>query len=311
MAVMSVSLLVLVFACQKKEEQADAGQEVRAAERVNPQPRSEHTQILPDTSQGLMKMLEVSHRALTDHEIDAALDYLLHPKPAHSAADPEAEYFNHIIAILLNQEKKVPRFAPSLMQVVNNAQMSLILRDYALQHYFHAWEAESDSALRIKIEKQLDSISRDLTHPLQAVAILTSARLLNQESAIRGPNGEKLRLLGGAAITVKQRPLTILKKEPFMQSVLTAVTHQKASPESKIAALNVSIMFQDNRVLGKARQIVTRQTETSMVLSSAIAAIGHFGNIEQDKQLLLSIPEVSTSAHAAAQIALNKISDKN
>lgn len=269
---------------------------------------------LPLSSRGLMNLLETNDRSLDEKALKTALEYLKHPQPAESTADPAAEYFNNIIAILLAQKEEVEGLTEGLVSVVNNEQLPLLLRDYALQHYYHAWLRESDLQLRVSLEKGLKRRFQDVHSPLQAVAILSASRLVDRQKSNKGPRGETLKLIGErqTSVGLNEDLPTAFDRQEFVASALETVNNPSAQAIAKVSAMNILIRLGEKDVLVLARKALSDKQTLGSVKSSACAVIGAFGSLKEDQQKLAAIPVMSVRVRAAADIALRRLArDQN
>lgn len=264
---------------------------------------------LPLSSRGLMNLLESADPILDEEALKTALDYLYHPQPAETSADPAAEYFNNIMAILLAQKGEVDGFTEGVFSVVNNENLPLLLRDYAMQHFYHAWLRETDMDVRQDIESRVMKHYQDAKSPLQSVAILTASRFVDQDVVVKGPNGEKLRLIGEpiAPKNLNATPPTQFDRNSFVASAIQTISNSSANSSAKVSALNVLIRLGESQVLTLARQLLKSKNTADSVKSTSLAVIGRFGDLKADHSTLAGIPSEPATVRAAADIAIHRL----
>jgi hypothetical protein len=264
---------------------------------------------LPTTNGGLCVLLQSSAGDLSPHKVQAALDYLRNPQRAKTAMDPAAEYFNNIISLLLRQSEFNAELSKVLLGVVNDVSQALLLRDYAMQHFFHCWNRESNSETRRALEQALKSHSQDSKSPLQGVALLTTSRFFGQGKPVKGPNGEKLIPIGG---TSAPDPLSISKPTSFtdaefVTTALRVTTDLAATPAARASAFNVLLQMEVRQVINPARQVLHAATTPDDVRCSALAVLGTFGDVALDRSDLDAIPVLPEHVRRAADFALRKL----
>ena len=264
---------------------------------------------LPLSSRGLMNLLESPDSTLDEEALKTALDYLYHPQPAETSADPAAEYFNNIMAILLAQKGEVDGFTEGLFSVASNEKLPLLLRDYAMQHFYHAWLREKDTSVRQDIESRVMKHYQDAESPLQSVAILTASRFVDQDVVVKGPNGEKLKLIGEpvASKNLNATPPTQFNRNSFVVSATKTINNTSANPSAKVSALNVLIRLGESQVVNSARSLLKSKKTADSVKCSALAVMGAFGDLKLDRATLDAVPVTPTTVRAAADIAMRRL----
>lgn len=264
---------------------------------------------LPATSAEILRLLQIPDHRLNQTEVKAALDYLKRPQPAETAADPAAEYYNNIIAILLAQRGEVVGLSEALVTVVDDQSLPLLLRDYAMQHFFHAWIREKSPVLKHEIESRLKIHFEDANSPLQGVALLTTSRMLDKGTTVKGPRGEKLVAIGSSPA---RDPLTISKptlfsSQDFVNCVMRVTEDPSAAPDARSCAFNVLLLLEVEHAVYPARRILQEATVPDEVRCAAIAALGASGDLATDAEFLDSIPARPESVRAAAVHALRTL----
>jgi hypothetical protein len=263
----------------------------------------------PNTSFELSQQLQFPESDLSPLVIQGFLSYLINPPQAETAMDPAAEYFNNVISLLLLQAKPVTELSVSLLNIVKNSTHTLLIRDYALQHFFHCWIRESNVETRLALEQSLRLHAQDPKSPLQGVALLTSARLIQQSKPMKGPNGEKLTPIGG---TQFPNPLSISKPTLFtdielVELAMRITTESAAAPTARACAFNVLLNMEVRRAIEPSRQILRIDTTPDIVRCSALAVIGAFGDLTADRSYLDAIPIQPVDVRQAANSALNQL----
>ena len=264
---------------------------------------------LPATSAEILRLLQVPDHRLNQTEVKAALDYLKRPKPAETAADPAAEYYNNIIAILLAQPGEVAGLSEALVTVVDNKSLPLLLRDYAMQHFYHAWIREKSPVLKHEIESRLKIHFEDADSPLQGVALLTTSRMLDKVATVKGPSGEKLVAIGTSPARdpfTMSKP-TLFSGQDLVNSAIRVTEDSTAAPNARSCAFSVLVRLEVHQAVYPARQILHEATAPDEVRCSAIAAVGAFGDLATDQAFLDSIQARPEFVRAAAEHALRSL----
>lgn len=279
------------------------------ASRLEPKAFQAKDTGLPATTGGILTLLQSGDPRLPSKGIQAALAYLKKPVPAQSAEDPQAEYFNNVIAILFAQPSEVVGLSETLLSVVDDTSLPLLIRDYAMQHFYHAWSREKDMVLKRKIESHLKRHFEDASSPLQGVALLTTSRLFDQDMVVKGPNGEKLTPIGGSPV---QNPLMTSKPSSFsgqdFVTVALRVTEEKAAAaNARTCAFNVLLRLEVNQAAYPARKILQEKGVPDEVRCAALASLGAFGDLATDQALLEAIPVKPELVRTAANHALRKL----
>ncbi len=270
---------------------------------------SKEVSELPATNGELLALLHTSAVELSPLKLQAFLDYLKNPQRAETAMNPAAEYFNNIISLLLKQSEFSADLSKTLLGVVNDAGQSLLLRDYAMQHFFHCWNRESNMETRRALESSLKSHAQDGKSQLQGVALLTTSRFYEQGKQMKGPSGETLTPIGGSPAL---DPLSISKPSSFaasefVTSALQVTTDLAAAPGARACAFNVLLNMEVRQVIVPARRVLHEPTTPDEVRCSSLAVIGAFGNLAQDRVILDSIPLLPDHVRRAADLALSKL----
>jgi hypothetical protein len=262
----------------------------------------------PQDPAELLDRLRSSHTVLSPEGVAAALAYIGRPRFAENARDPNAEYFNNTIALLLAQPTLVPELPGALLGVTNDPQQSLILRDYASQHLFQAWSREEAVERKERIEVQLRTCVKDAKSPLQGTALLTVARMFDEPAEQRGPTGKKLISLNGRDVTGPSTGRTVVyHRDEFIDDAMRVTQNVSSSPAARASAFHSLIRLSANQAVIPAREIVSRTEAPSEVLCAAIATVSAFGDPASDTQVLAAIPHKSEGARAAAQIAISRL----
>jgi hypothetical protein len=264
---------------------------------------------LPATNEDLLTLLQSPGGDLSPLKVQAARDYLKNPKRAETAIEPSAEYFNNITSLLLGQSEYGSELSKILLGVVNDSGQSLLLRNYAMQHFFHCWNREGDFVMREALEQSLKRHTQDAKSPLQGVALLTTARFFEQGKPVKGPNGEKLTPIGG---TPAPNPLSISKPTSFtdVEFVATAlrVTNDlAATPAARASAFNVLLNMEVRQAIDPARQVLQAAITPDEVRCSALAVLGTFGDLATDRRDLDAIPVQPEDVRKAADFAFSKL----
>lgn len=278
-------------------------------ESAKPNPPDVKSDGLPATTQELLALLQSPDRRMSPSSLQAALNYLKNPKRAETAADPAAEYFNNVIALVLAQSEPVDGLSKVLLAVVGDNSQTLLLRDYAMQHLFHVWTRESNLQTKREIEHCLKLNFEDVTSPLQGVALLTASRLFDQRAEVKGPNGEKLTPIGGRTA---QNPLSISKPSSFsgrdfVDSALHVTEDSAAATNARSCAFNVLLRLEANQAIYPARKVLQDARTPDDVRCAALASLGAFGDLATDRVFLDTIPVKPEFVRTAADFALHRL----
>ncbi len=306
-----VSLLLLP-GCKRQQSAVPAG----AATAPAPAPAQvaeAHApeDVLPATPAGIQALLQSGEPVLSPAQARQALDYLRKPAPAASGEEAAAEYFNLVIAVLLAQPAAVKDFPGTLMATAADEQIPVILRDYALQHFYHAWSRETNPELKGRLEAQLKAEAGNPLSPLQGTALLTSCRIFESARPMTGPAGEKLRPLGG-----KQRKQTppghtiAYNLEEFGALALAAAVDPSGKPTARASAFHALQRLGIRSATGPARSVAGDPQAPEVVRCAALSVIGNFGSTESDRGLLEGIPSSPPLVKAAADHALARLSPR-
>jgi len=264
---------------------------------------------LPSSSQDLLLLIQspVPPR-LAQPVIQEGLDYLRNPVAAESSENPAAEYFNNVIGLLLTQGNAEVGLSQVLLEVVGNERQSLLLRDYAMQHFWHVWNREKNPAMKREIEARLKANFEASHSPLQAVALLTASRLFGPRTAIKGPNGEKLVPIGEARVNplAVSKP-TLFSEEEFTSTALKIAIDSTSSSNARACAFNALLQLEVSQSVYGAREVLKEPKAPDEVRCAAIATIGAFGDPASDLEMLNSVPPQPESVRAAAEHALAKL----
>lgn len=264
---------------------------------------------LPATNEDLLTLLQSPVGDLSPLKAQAARDYLKNPQRAETAMEPSAEYFNNITSLLLRQSEYSSELSEILLGVVNDSGQSLLLRNYAMQHFFHCWNREGDLVKREALEQSLKRHTQDAKSPLEGVALLTTARFFEQGKPVKGPNGENLTPIGG---TPAPNPLSISKPTSFtdvefVATALRVTCDLAAAPAARASAFNVLLNMEVRQAIDPARQILRAANTPDEVRCSALAVLGSFGDLATDRGDLDAIPVLPEDVRKAADFALNKL----
>lgn len=264
---------------------------------------------LPTTNGDLLALLQSSAGDLSSLKVNAALNYLKTPQRSETAMDPAAEYFNNIISLLLKQSDFSSNLSKTLLGVVNDDSQSLLLRDYAMQHFFHCWNRETDMETRRALEQSLKSHFQDIKSLLQGVSLLTTSRFFEQGRPVKGPNGEKISPIGGDSVhdsLAISKPTTFTDAE-FVTTALRVTTDLAAVPAARACAFNVLLNMEVRQVINQARQVLQAAATPDVVRCCALAVIGNFGDLATDRKNLDTIPIQPDFVRKAADLALKKL----
>jgi hypothetical protein len=264
---------------------------------------------LPATSKEILLLLLGPGHRLNAMELKSVLKYLKKPIPAETPMNPAAEYYNNIIAILLAQPSDVAGFSEALVTVVSDQGIPVLLRNYAMQHFFHCWNREGDLVMREALEQSLKRHAQDTTSPLQDVALITASRFFEQGKPVKGPNGEKLIPIGS---TPAPNPLSISKPTSFtdvelVASALRVTSDLAAAPKARVSAFNVLLNMEVRQAIDPARQVLQSANTPDEVRCSALAVLGTFGDLATDRRDLDAIPVQPEDVRKAADFAFNKL----
>jgi hypothetical protein len=262
---------------------------------------------LPATSQDIQELLQDPD--WPPSMVRAAMEYVKNPRPAETTSDPAAEYFNNVIAILLAQPREVVGLSLALLSVVKNESQPLLLRDYAMQHLWHAWSREINPGLKREIEECLKSNFENSRSPLQGVALLTTCRFFDQAIVVKGPDGETLTPVGYSAIPAPEfvsKP-SAFTSQAFVDAALRVTGDPAVAANARTSAFNVLLRLEANQAVYSARQVLQDAGTPDEVRCSAIAALGAFGSPSTDQNFLKAIPVKPELVRAAADFALRRL----
>lgn len=316
-AVAVVSISVLALSASKSPPKAAtnspsaSGKAPASSPDASISPETSETEIgeLPSTSADIQELLHYQGLSWSPSLVRAALEYLRNPKPAETTSDPAAEYFNNVIAILLAQPSEVAGLSKALLGVVNDESQPMLLRDYAMQHLWHAWLREKNPALKREIEDCLKSNFETPQSPLQGVALLTASRLFDQAIVVKGPDGEKLTPVGDSAMPA---PEFISKPsgftgQAFVDAALRVTGDPASAANARTCAFNVLLRLEVNQAVYPARQVLQDPGTPDEVRCAALATLGAFGDPSTDQDLLKAIPIKPEFVRAAADFALRHL----
>jgi len=316
MALASAGVLWL-FAGKQNPENSIEEVTVRSTVRQPTQERREEVDAvaqsgghLPSSSEDILSIMQSPQQSrLSSPAIQEALEYLRKPKDADSPDNPKAEYFNNIIGLLLAQPDEVVGLSQALWTAADDKSLSPLLRNYAMQHFFPAWNREKNPALKREIELRLKTHFDDPQSPLQGVALLTSSRFFEQVQTLKGPNGEKLVPIGmifDGDPSAVSNPV-VFDRDGLVSTAFQVSSNPSAASSARVCAFNVLLNLGASDSVYSARKIVPDLTVSNEVRCSAIAALGAFGNLENDEELLNEVPVQPESVRAAADHALGRL----
>jgi hypothetical protein len=270
---------------------------------------SEPARALTDYPDGLAELLDrlrSGDPALSPEGITAALAYVRHPRFAENSADPDAEYLNNTIALLLAQPVLVPQLADALLELADDRQQPRILRDYAMQHLFHAWEREEAVERKRQIETRLRLEVKNAESPLQGTALLTMARMFGERVEQRGPTGKKLVSLSEPHVPTSSDRTVVYPRDEFIADAMRTAGQTPSSPTARASAFHALIRLETREAVSPARKVIS-QDNSDEVLCAAIAAVSAFGDAETDSQALAVVSKKSETVRKAAEIALTRL----
>lgn len=264
---------------------------------------------LPASIEDLRRLTDQGE-PLSPELLEAAVKYLRNPPQAESANDPKAEYYNQLIDLFLNQKDIQDSLSDIIVAVIDDKSISLIYRDYALQHCYHFWLEERNKQNREKIEKCLLNVIKDRKSPIASTGFLTAARYF-MPAVPEGPAGLKVIRFGGRPVSglpEGTRSTTILSLNQLISEALEASRDNSALAEIRSSALNILIDFRISSVLEPARNILLSPQGSGDLRSTAVKAIGEFGNLTVDSELLSNAAKESDLEKAAVASALRRLS---
>ncbi|HEY8962526.1 MAG TPA: hypothetical protein VIM57_10000 [Luteolibacter sp.] len=260
----------------------------------------------PDDSVELLERLRSGDPALSPEGITAALAYVRHPRFAENSADLDAEYLNNTIALLFAQPVRVLQLADALLELADNRQQPRILRDYAMQHLFHAWEREEAVERKRQIETRLRLEVKNAESPLQGTALLTMARMFGEPVVQRGPTGRKLVSLSKPHVPASSDRTVVYQRDEFIADAMRTAGQATSSPTARASAFHALIRLETREAVSPARKVIS-QDNPDEVLCAAIAAVSAFGDAETDSQALAVVSQKSETVRKAAEIALTRL----
>ena len=300
-----------VFLCRGWDKEQPGLPKTTAAGKMSLDPRTLHE--LPETGRGILDLLASGERELTPEATARALAYIRNPRPASSPDEPEAEYFNTIIGILLAQQSMASELPETLLATTRNSTLSLTLRDYAMQHLYHAWVRSAEPSGKRAIEEELQATLATDDSPLQAVAILTTSRFFEPSVLERGPKGQKLVRLGATAsgaLESNALKLGVLTRENYVNTCLRVAESESSSSSARASSLHALEKLAVAKALPACRRLAYSKESPSQIVRAALPLISAFGE-DSDRALLQSLSSHNRSVGAAASAALARLKHRN
>ena len=288
--------LFLLSSCGEKPKEIIGSQEKQIA--PVPIANSEITLLIENLLQKQSydeNLYKLNHynKALTKSEKEYMLFFVQGEKPKNMGDSQFAEMVNDVLNLCHRDGTIANTLIPVLFAMAEDSKRAMIYRDYAVQHLANTYVACGASNAK-KIEKFLESLSREVASELAGTALYSYARIVVPEEGL-------LEI---------QKSLHIPKgKQSLIEELcIQALRNEQSHPYTHMTALNLLHRWKHEQTLEIARNILKQETGLqSNVQRTCIGVIGAEGNLDEDLARLESIVPDTTSMQRTLNYAISQL----
>ena len=292
-------LVLLLCGCGEKSNRVSESKEKQVTAR--PTANSEITLLIENLLQKQSydeNLYKLNHYndALTKSEKEYMLFFVQREKPKNMGDSQFAEMVNDILNLCHRDGTTADALIPVLLTMAEDSQRAMIYRDYAVQHLANTYVACSASNAK-KIEKFLESLSREVASELAGTALYSYARIVAPEEGL---------------LEIQKSPHIPEGKQSLIEELcIQALRNEQSHPYTHMTALNLLHRWKHEQTLEIARNILKQESGLpSNVQRTCIGVIGAEGNLDEDLARLESIVPDTTSMQRTLNYAISQLHNR-